>query len=126
MNKIMQLNFAPADSGTGSVVGKEPLTKSSILDALNDTTDDAPADDTLDLDDTKDKKPELKTKEEVTEEIDETEELDEDEEVDELAELEEELKDPSEEDLELTTPVKKREILAKYPTIFKDFPSLEK
>lgn len=48
------------------------------------------------------------------------------EEVDELKEIEEELKGPSEEDLELTTPVRRKEILAKYPTLFKDFPYLEK
>jgi hypothetical protein len=51
---------------------------------------------------------------------------DEDEE-DEIKELEEELKPPSEEDLlELTTPVRRKEILAKYPKLFKDFPYLEK
>lgn len=50
------------------------------------------------------------------------------EEVDELAELEEELtKTPSEEDLlEITTPVRRKEILTKYPNLFKDFPYLEK
>jgi hypothetical protein len=51
----------------------------------------------------------------------------EEEEVDELEEIEKELKQPTEEDLlELTTPVRRREILAKYPTLFKDFPYLEK
>jgi hypothetical protein len=49
------------------------------------------------------------------------------EEVDELKEIEEELKAPTEEDLlELTTPVRRKEILAKYPKLFKDFPYLEK
>ena len=49
------------------------------------------------------------------------------EEVDELKELEEELKTPTEEDLlEITTPVRRKEILAKYPQLFKDFPYLEK
>lgn len=48
------------------------------------------------------------------------------EENDELADIEEELKGPKEEDLELTTPVRRREILAKYPKLFKDFPYLEK
>lgn len=48
-------------------------------------------------------------------------------EVDELKEIEEELKIPEEEDLdELVTPVRRREILAKYPKLFKDFPYLEK
>jgi hypothetical protein len=47
-------------------------------------------------------------------------------EVDELKEIEEELEEPSEEDLEIMTPVRRREILAKYPKLFKDFPYLEK
>lgn len=45
---------------------------------------------------------------------------------DELAELEEELKGPEEKDLELVTPVRRRDILEKYPNVFKDFPYLEK
>src|SRR6187399_1594582 len=45
---------------------------------------------------------------------------------DELKEIEEELDGPKEEDLELMTPVRRREILAKYPKLFKDFPYLEK
>ncbi len=56
----------------------------------------------------------------------EDEEDKEDEEVDELKEIEEELEGPSEEDLELMTPVRRKEILAKYPKLFKDFPYLEK
>jgi len=50
----------------------------------------------------------------------------EEEEVDELKEIEEELEGPKEEDLELMTPVRRREILSKYPKLFKDFPYLEK
>lgn len=45
---------------------------------------------------------------------------------DELLELEQELEGPGEEELELVTPVRRKEILAKYPTLFKDFPYLEK
>jgi hypothetical protein len=49
---------------------------------------------------------------------------DEDDELDELAkELDE---DKDEDELELITPVKRKEILAKYPNVFKDFPYLEK
>jgi hypothetical protein len=48
------------------------------------------------------------------------------EEPDELAELEQELEPPTEEQLELVTPVRRREILSKYPQLFKDFPYLEK
>jgi hypothetical protein len=58
---------------------------------------------------------------------DEAETEDAEEEIDELKELEEELKQPTEEDLlELTVPVRRKEILAKYPKLFKDFPYLEK
>lgn len=46
--------------------------------------------------------------------------------VDELLEIEQELEPPTEEQLELVTPVRRREILAKYPQLFKDFPYLEK
>jgi hypothetical protein len=49
-----------------------------------------------------------------------------DEEVDELKDIEEELEEPDDEKLELTTPVRRREILKKYPNLFKDFPYLEK
>lgn len=48
------------------------------------------------------------------------------EQTDDLTELEQELEPPSEEQLELVTPVRRREILAKYPQLFKDFPYLEK
>jgi hypothetical protein len=64
-----------------------------------------------------------KAKEPSEENEDETKE---DEEIDELKEIEEELEGPKEEDLELTTPVRRKEILKKYPTLFKDFPYLEK
>mgnify|MGYP001377214659 CR=1 FL=1 len=45
---------------------------------------------------------------------------------DELLEIEQELEGPTEEQLELVTPVRRKEILAKYPALFKDFPYLEK
>lgn len=51
----------------------------------------------------------------------------EEEEGDELEEIEKELEAPKEEDInELVTPVRRKEILAKYPKLFKDFPYLEK
>ena len=43
-----------------------------------------------------------------------------------LKEIEEELEGPKEEDLELTDSSSRKEILAKYPKLFKDFPYLEK
>lgn len=73
----------------------------------------------------KDAKPEEKVKADGEVE-DEGEEEEEEEEIDELKEIEEELEEPDEEKLELTTPVRRREILKKYPNLFKDFPYLEK
>lgn len=67
-------------------------------------------------------KPEVE--EENEEDGEEEEEKEEDD--DELKELEEELEEPDDEKLELVTPVRRKEILAKYPQIFKDFPYLEK
>ncbi len=57
----------------------------------------------------------------------EDEEEDEDsEEDDELKDLEEELEEPDKAKLEAAVPVPRREILKKYPNLFKDFPHLEK
>jgi hypothetical protein len=68
---------------------------------------------------------EKKVGEDDSVEIDEEKDEEED---DELKEIEEEIKEPKEdEDInELVTPVKRKEILAKYPKLFKDFPYLEK
>lgn len=70
-------------------------------------------------------------KEKTEEEIEDDEQKEEDDEVeeDELKDLEEELEEleePSKEKLEVVAPVRRREILKKYPTLFKDFPYLEK
>jgi len=75
--------------------------------------------------DKKDTKEQLDEKDEKDDDDDEDEEKDDDDE-DELESLVEDLEEPDEEKLELTTPVRRREILKKYPNLFKDFPYLEK
>lgn len=107
-NKFVEL-LAPESDGSGSSEKAE-----ETFELLN--TEEEP-EETLDI--TTVKKDTETTGDEST---DETTEDDEDE----LKELEEELEGPKEEDLELTTPVRRKEILKKYPTLFKDFPYLEK
>lgn len=131
LNRILQLNFAAPDSNTG-VADKPDLTKDDILDYLNKDDDDdkniIPLDDKKDKDDKgKDKdsdedKPEKKSKRD--DKPDDDYEKDQDEE-DPLKDLEDELEEPDEDKLELTTPTSRREILKKYPKLFKDFPYLE-
>jgi len=65
------------------------------------------------------------TKEEIEEKEPETEEKEEEVEEPEKEEEEEPEKEEEPERLDLVAPVRKKEILAKYPTIFKDFPYLE-
>lgn len=69
---------------------------------------------------TDDKEKDGEVKDEDDEDKETEEELD-----DELKDLEDEIKEPTEEELELVTPVRRREILAKYPKLFKEFPYLE-
>jgi hypothetical protein len=96
--------------------GKSEITSEETFELLN-ADDKAETDgDILELPKSK--------KEETTKEDEEGEEKP--EEVDELKEIEEELEEVDEEKLELTTPVRRREILKKYPNLFKDFPYLEK
>jgi hypothetical protein len=137
--------FAPTDilgtaqsgivSGTG--VGKPTggatsgMGKEDIIDFLSQD-DDKP--EIIQLDDKKEKKDEkpeevdegLEERTDKSEKGKETDEEEKEPEIDELAELEEELAEPTDEQLEITTPVRRGEILAKYPNLFKEFPYLEK
>lgn len=136
LSKLFLLYSPEAPTGIGSTVGKvggsEELGKEDIIEFLMD--EDEP--EVIPLD--KDKKDEVPPKEKKDEippkkkddkedkDKDEDEdEVDEDED-DELKELEDELKEPDDEQLELVTPVRRRDILKKYPDVFKDFPYLEK
>jgi hypothetical protein len=57
---------------------------------------------------------------------DEEESDEEDSDEDDLKEIEEDLEEVDEEKLELVTPVRRSQILKKFPTLFKEFPYLEK
>lgn len=102
--------------------------KDDIVDFLG-TDDVTPNDDdeeqeTIDLvdDEDKEEKPK-KSKEKKEEKKEEDDEEDEDEDLEDILE---EIEEPDDDKLELVTPVKRKEILAKYPKLFKDFPYLEK
>lgn len=106
--------FSPADGESGGTEGKTEET----FELLN--TEEEP--EVLELE-----KPKKETKE--GDEAEEKEDEIEEDEDDELKELEKELKEDEEKEEEideLVTPAKRREILAKYPKLFKDFPYLEK
>lgn len=103
-------------SSKDAVVDKTPLSKEEEIELLGEG-DDEKKEDVLELDD-KDEKEDKEKEDEEKE--------DEEEDKDELKEIEEDLEEPDEEKLELMTPVRRREILSKYPKLFKDFPYLEK
>ena len=125
MLRIQYPLYSPEAAAPPATAPTGDLSKDEILDYLN-KDDEAPEDDIIPLDDKKDKGKD-KDKDKGPKEKEDREEVEEEEETpDPLAELEEEIGDPSEEQLELTTPASRREILKKYPKIFKDFPHLEK
>lgn len=116
--------YAPIDSqgGAGNIEDKE-LSKEDIVTFLGEDEKD----ETIDLEEkskVKSKGIEEETKVETEEKEDEKVE-EEEEEKDELTEIEEELEETPEDKLEFQTPVSRREILKKYPQLFKDFPYLE-
>ncbi len=116
---LLYPNFAPITD----VKGEGGLSVEDTIDFLKDDE----SEEKIDLDDKKGKeKKESIKKEEEEEEEELKEEEDESEETDELKEIEEELEEPTDEQLELIVPVRKRDIIKKYPNLFKDFPYLEK
>src|SRR5215203_4396643 len=132
--------FATAnEAGNGGM--SQPLSKDDIIDYLDedDKNDDVKdKSDELDDEDEEEPKPKSKPKDKTDKkkepkpkdkEPDSDDESDSDEEDDEeldLDELEESLEAVDEDKLELVTPVSRAKILKKYPTLFKDFPYLEK
>lgn len=109
----------PENSLPDGLVTSEELSKDDILDNLmqEDSTPETESEaEVEEKEEKEEEKPEEESEEEKEEEKEEEIELEE----------KEEEKEPTEEDLELIIPVKRREILAKYPNIFKDFPYLER
>lgn len=110
-NRIQFPLFAPNDTLDVGVDKAETI--DDKLDFLNRDTDDA---EVIDLEDDKKDKSDKKDDKSDGKEDENLEELEEsldDEEID-------------EDKLELTTPIRRSEILKKYPEVFKDFPYLEK
>jgi hypothetical protein len=121
--KMPPLN--PNDNSNTAVIEDKALSKEDTLEFLS--TEDEKPEETLELEKDSKKGPKTVEKEDEEKEVEEEKEGEEEEKEKTLEEeLEEELEEPDEEELELITPVRRKEILTKYPTLFKDFPYLEK
>lgn len=112
--------FLAPDDAAGTATPS--LSKEDTIDFLD--KEDEPEKIELDKPPAKDGRGKKETKPEGEEEED-NEDPEGKEVEDELDEIEAELEGPPEEKLELVTPVRRKEILAKYPQLFKDFPQLE-
>jgi len=126
MSRLINEFYGPEDTGSGGTV--EPFTQASMEEFLKDDEIDTPDDSPEVLDLKPEKKEKLDSDESPEDKTDDedTDNEDKDEEISLEDELEEDLKEPDEEDLELITPLRRKEILAKYPNLFKDLPYLEK
>lgn len=100
-------------ASAGSAVEDKALDKESVIELLGE---EEKPEETLELEEPK--KPKKAEGEEKPEEKEEELTLEE--------ELEQELEEPDEDKLELLEAPRRKEILAKYPNLFKDFPQLEK
>jgi hypothetical protein len=124
-NKIWQVLLAPVDAPAAASGTTSDMSKEDIIEFMEDEGDEK---EEIPLEEGDGKK-KTKSKDEESEserqESDDEAEGEEDE-IDELKELELETEEPTDEQLELVTPVRRKEILKKYPSLFKDFPYLEK
>jgi hypothetical protein len=122
MFRLLNNLYSPADSNTPTP--PQPTGDTSREDMIEFLSSDDEKEE-IKLDKAKNIDDKTTPKTEKTEEEDK-EDTEVEEEEDELAEIEKELEGPTDEQLELVTPVRRKEILAKYPGLFKDFPYLEK
>lgn len=116
--------MSPEEVVTGGPIESKELTVDEIINALGTGDSKEISDDTLKDNTNKGEESHTEKEEEVKEEKEKGKETKE-EEVDELAELEEELKVPTDDDLELKVPVQRRQLVKDYPDIFKKHPGLE-
>ena len=139
---LRNLNLIPfsspeAEVSTGGKTLGSPATtedKDDVIKFLGEDDDKEEDTEKIDLEDKKAPKKETKDESEKEDkdnkededDSEEDEDSDEEDEDDELEDLLEEANEPDADKLELTTPVRKAEILKKYPSLFKDFPYLEK
>lgn len=125
-NKFFAVGDGSGGSGTKDLDSPQPETYDLLNTDEEEVIDLTPEDKHVKKATATEIEPERTSEDEGEEDREDKEGEDTEEEIDELTELERELEEPDEEKLELVTPVRRKEILAKYPKLFKDFPYLEK
>lgn len=123
---MLKLFNSPNEAvGTGAPATTTGTSKDMSVADMEDFLKETPEDEVIPLETPKKEKTKDKETEEEPEDEESESEKPEEEEEDELEELVEELAEPDESKLQLVTPVRRKEILKKYPNVFKDFPYLE-
>jgi hypothetical protein len=120
--------YQVTDGANGGAPTSE-LSEDDIAKALSEGADDSKLEaEVIDIKEKKDDKKEDKKDESLNldeDDDDKGEKKDEEKVEDELDELEKELEGPTEEQLELMTPARRKDILKAYPDLFEKFPYLE-
>lgn len=121
----------PLPSSDDRPIEDRSISRGEVYDLLNDETPVEQSKETIDIEPTEDESTDKDTtppKRESKPEGDETEEIKLEEEKEDTESEEEKVEKYSKEsdDLDIIAPVRRQEILKKYPQLFKDFPQLEK